>query len=130
SIDLGLGRVEELRDLVAALRARGKRVYAYGAFPSTRAYYLATACDAIVLHPAGTLSLTGFSQTVTFYKRAMDTLGVNVYLVRIAEYKGPMGPFIMDEQSPPVRENKNAILDDVFQRLLVAVARARTGGGR
>jgi len=81
-----------------------------------------------VLHPAGTLSLTGFSQTVTFYKRAMDTLGVNVDLVRIAEFKGAMEPFIMNEQSPPVRENKNALLDDVFQRLLAAVARARTSG--
>jgi protease-4 len=130
SVELGLGRVEELRDLVAALRARGKRVYAYGAFPSTRSYYLATACDAIVLHPAGQLSLTGFSQTVTFYKHAMDTLGVNVDLVRIAEYKGAMEPFVFNEQTAPVRENKNALLDDVFQRLLATVARARSGGGR
>jgi protease IV len=129
-VELGLGRIEELRDLVAALRARGKRVYAYGAFPSTRAYYLATACDGIVLHPAGTLSLTGFSQTVTFYKHAMDTLGVNVDLVRIGELKGAMEPFIMNEQSPPVRANKNALLDDVFQRFVTAVSRARTGGGR
>jgi protease-4 len=129
-LHLGLGRIEELRDLVAALRARGKRVYAYGAFPSTRAYYLATACDAIVLHPAGQLSLTGFSQTVTFYKHAMDTLGVNVDLVRIAEFKGAMEPFVFNEQSAPVRENKNALLDDVFQRLVATVARARSGGGR
>jgi protease-4 len=129
-VDLGLGRIEELRDLVASLRTRGKRVYAYTTYPSTRAYYLATACDAIVLHPAGQLSLNGFSTTVTFYKRAMDTLGVNVDLVRIAEYKGAMEPFIMNEQSAPVRENKNALLDDVFGRFLSVVARARTGGGR
>src|SRR5262249_10904109 len=103
NLELGLARVEELRDEVVALRARGKRVYAYGPFPSTRAYYLAVACDGIVVHPAGELSLTGFSQTVTFYKRAMDRLGVNVDLVRIGEYKGAMEPFIMDEQSPAVR---------------------------
>jgi protease-4 len=127
---LGLGRIEELRDLVGVLRARGKRVYAYGSFPSTRDYYLATACDGIVLHPAGTLSLTGFSQNVMFYKRAMDTLGVNVDLVRIGEFKGAMEPFIMNEQSAPVRANKNALLDDVYRRLVTAVSRARTGGGR
>ena len=129
-VPLGLGRIEELRDLVAALRARGKRVYAYGSFPTTRGYYLATACDGIVLHPAGSLSLTGFAQTVTFYKHAMDTLGVNVDLVRIGEFKGAMEPFIMNEQSAPVRANKNDLLDDVFKRLVTAVARARTGGGR
>jgi protease-4 len=129
-LPLGLGRIEELRDLVLGLRARGKRVFAYGSFPSTRDYYLATACDAIVLHPAGELSLTGFSQTVTFYKRAMDTLGVNVDLVRIGEFKGAMEPYVFNEQSAPVRANKNDLLDDVFHRFLTSVARARTGGGR
>jgi protease-4 len=129
-LSLGLGRIEELRDLVGELRARGKRVYAYGSFPETRDYYLAAACDGIVLHPAGTLTLTGFSQTVTFYKRAMDTLGVNVDLVRIGEYKGAMEPFVFNEQSAPVRANKNDLLDDVFRRFVATVARARSSGGR
>jgi protease-4 len=129
-LPVGLGRVEELRDLVAALRARGKRVYAYGSFPETRDYYLATACDAIVLHPAGTLTLTGFSQTVTFYKHAMDTLGVNVDLVRIGEYKGAMEPFVFEQQSAPVRANKDDLLDDVYRRFVATVARARTTAGR
>ena len=129
-LPIGLGRIEELRDLVAALRARGKRVYAYGSFPTTRAYYLATACDGILLHPAGALSLTGFAQTVTFYKRAMDALGVNVDLVRIGEFKGAMEPFIMNEQSAPVRANKNDLLDDVWKRFVTAVARARSRDGR
>jgi protease-4 len=129
-VPFGMGRIEEVRDLIGLLRARGKRVYAYGAFPSTREYYLATACDAILIHPAGTLSLTGFSQTVTFYKRLMDTIGVNVDLVRIAEYKGAMEPFVFEEQSAPVRANKNDLLDDIYRRLVAAVARARTGGGR
>jgi protease-4 len=129
-LPLGLGRIEELRDLVGLLRARGKRVYAYGSFPSTRDYYLATAADAVVLHPAGELSLTGFSQTVTFYKRAMDTLGVNVDLVRIGEFKGALEPFVFNEQSAPVRANKNDLLDDVFRRLVAAVARARSVDGR
>jgi protease-4 len=129
-VPVGLGRIEEVRDLVALLRARGKRVYAYGSFPSTREYYLATACDEIIVHPAGTLSLTGFSQTVTFYKHLMDTVGVNVDLVRIAEYKGAMEPFVFEEQSAPVRANKNDLLDDVYRRLVAAVSRARTAGQR
>jgi protease-4 len=126
---LGLGRVEELRDLVAGLRARGKKVFAYGAFPATRDYYLATACDAIFMHPAGALALTGFAQSVTFYKRALDTLGVHVDLVRIAEYKGAMEPFVFEEQTAPVKANRNDLLDDVFRRLLATLARARAASG-
>ena len=99
---------------MAFLRARGKRVFAYAPSPSMREYYLASAADAIVLHPAGELSLTGISQSVTFYKSAMDRIGVQADLVRIGAFKGAMEPFIMTEQSPDVRANKNRLLDDVF----------------
>ncbi|HET6146349.1 MAG TPA: signal peptide peptidase SppA [Polyangia bacterium] len=130
-LELGVARIEELRDLIAALRARGKMVFAYSVYPSTREMYLASACDRIVLHPAGGVSLGGLSQDVTFYKEAMDHVGVAVDLVRIAEFKGAMEPFIVNRQSEPVRENKNRLLDDVFGRMVAAIAegRQRAGGG-
>ena len=83
----------------------------------------------MVLHPAGELSLTGLSQTVTFYKTALDRIGVKAELVRIGAYKGAMEPFIMTEQSPDVRANKNRLLDDVFKRMVTTIAldRARIG---
>jgi protease-4 len=128
-LNLGYARIEELRDLVALLRAHGKRTFAYLAFPSTRDYYLAAACDTIVVHPAGELSVTGVAQNVTFYKGAMDRLGVHLELVRNGKFKGAMEPFIMTEQSPAVRENKNQLLDDLFGRLTAALAADRTRAG-
>ena len=40
-----------------------------------------------------------------------------------------MEPFIMTEQSPDVRANKNRLLDDVFKRMVTTIAldRARIG---
>jgi protease-4 len=130
-LELGVARIEELRDLLAVLRARGKKVFAYSVFPSTREMYLASACDRILVHPAGGLSMNGLSQQVTFYKEAMDHLGVEVDLVRIAEFKGAMEPFIMNRQSEPVRQNKTQLLDDVFNRLVTEIAggRQHAGGG-
>jgi protease-4 len=129
-LDLGYGRIEELRDLVALLRAGGKRTFAYLTFPTTREYYLAAACDTIVMHPAGEASVTGVAQNVTFYKGTMDRLGVHLELVRVGKYKGAMEPFIMTEQSPDVRDNKNQLLDDVFGRVVAAIAQDRTRAGR
>ena len=109
NVQLGTARIEEVRGLMALLRAHGKRVFAYAPSPSTREYYLAVRVPTrSSLHPAGELALTGISQSVTFYKRAMDRLGVHVDLVRIGAYKGAMEPFVMNEQSPDVRANKNA----------------------
>jgi protease-4 len=129
NVRLGLGRIEELRDLCAFLRAHGKATFAYAPSPSTREYYLATAADRVVLNPAGDLSLTGMSQSVTFYKTAMDRIGVRVDLVRIAEYKGAAEPFILNEASEPVRANKNKLLDDLFGHLVDGIAADRTRSG-
>ncbi len=128
-LELGFGRVEELRDLIALLRAHGKKTFAYLTFPSTRGYYLAAACDFIVLHPAGELALTGIAQEVTFYKGVMDRLGVRLELIRVGAFKGAMEPFILTEQSPAVRANKNQLLDDVFTRVITAVAADRSRAG-
>jgi protease-4 len=126
--ELGLGRIEELRALVADLRQR-KPVLARLTQPDTRATYLASACDRVFIDPAVGLTFDGFAQTVTFYKTALDRLGVEVDLVRIAEYKGAMEPFVMNGQSSPVAANRNAILDDVFGRLLASVADGRSARG-
>ena len=123
--ELGLGRIEELRALIADIRQR-KPVLARLTHPETREYYLASACDRIFIDPAIGLSFGGFNQTMTFYKNALDRLGVEVDLVRIAEYKGAMEPFIMNGQSAPVAANRNAILDDNFARLLAGVAQGRS----
>ena len=73
NVELGYARIEELRDLIGvAARAAASATFAYAPSPSMREYYLAAAADAVVLHPAGELSLTGIAQNVTFYKAAMD----------------------------------------------------------
>ena len=128
-VNLGYARIEELRDLVALLRAHGKRTFGYLTFPSTREYYLAAACDVILVHPAGELSVTGVATNVSFYKDSMDRLGVHLELVRIGAFKGAMEPFVMTEQSPAVRENKNQLLDDVYGRVTAAIAADRTRAG-
>ena len=128
-VNLGYARIEELRELVALLRAHGKRTFGYLTFPGTREYYLAAACDAILIHPAGELSITGVASNVTFYKGTLDHIGVHLDLVRIGAFKGAMEPFVMTEQSPSVRENKNQLLDDVFGRVTTAIAADRTRAG-
>src|SRR5438046_9795513 len=71
--DIGWGKTEEMREEIARLRARGKPVIAYlkGAAPldpSTRLYYLATACDRVWLNPGSGLRLAGGASTHLYYK--------------------------------------------------------------
>jgi protease-4 len=121
---LGLGRSEELHALITALRAR-KKVVAYLEQASLANYYLASACDGILMDPAGSLFLGGLSHQVTYFKGALDKVGVNVEVERIAEYKGALEPFLFDGGSPPVKENHASLLDDEFGRLVAALGERR-----
>jgi protease-4 len=127
-LDLGYGRIAELRAVLSEIN-RSKPVFFSLSQPSTGEYYLASAGRAIVMHPAGDLFLGGLASTVTFFKNALDQLGVAVELVRIAEYKGAMEPFVLSSQSEPVRENRNALLDDLYGRLLDEISRSRSRKG-
>jgi protease-4 len=121
---MGLGRVEEARSLIHALRTR-KKVLAWIEQASMVDYYLASACDGILMDPAGSLFLGGLKHQVTYFKSALDRLGVDVEVERIAEYKGAMEPFLFNGGSEPVRENHSALLDDEFARLLHAIGADR-----
>jgi protease-4 len=127
-LDLGYGRIEELRDAVLAL-GKSKPVFAWLSNPQTAEYYLASACQKVAMHPAGGLFLSGLAQNVTFWKGAMDKLGVSVDLVRIAEFKGAMEPFVMPHQSEPVLRNRTAVLDDLYHRLGAGIVAGRQGRG-
>jgi protease-4 len=126
--NLGLGRTEEMRGLILDLRSR-KPVLAQLTQPGTREYYLASPCDLVFIDPAAGLSFGGLSQTATFFKNTLDRVGVEVELVRIAEFKGAMEPFVLPQQSAPVAANRNAVLDDDFGRLLAGVAEGRATHG-
>jgi protease IV len=126
--NLGLGRTEEMRGVILELRRR-KPVLAHLIKPGTREYYLASPCDLVFIDPAVGLSFGGLSQTVTFFKNTLDRLGVEVELVRIAEFKGAMEPFVLNHQSAPVATNRNSVLDDNFGRMLAGVVEARSTHG-
>jgi len=79
--ELGLAKIQEVRDAIAAFRAKGKLTLAFadsfGEFgPGTRPYYLATAFDEIWLQPMGNVGLTGLYAESPFLKGTLDILGI------------------------------------------------------
>src|SRR5580704_2948020 len=70
---LALAKTQQVRDAIAAFRAKGKFAIAYAdtfgeGAPGTRPYYLATACDEIWVQPLGEVNLTGLRSEQTFFK--------------------------------------------------------------
>jgi protease IV len=123
--DLGWARTEELREMVSALRARGKLVIAYLKSAGMRQYYLASAADRVLLHPAATIELRGIAALQFFAKDLIDRIGIGAQVSQIAEYKSAGEIFTRTGPSPEAREQTQAFISDVHRRFLDTVSRER-----
>ncbi|MSP62163.1 MAG: signal peptide peptidase SppA [Myxococcales bacterium] len=117
--------MEEVRDALSRLRAAGKHVFAYGAEITTKGYYLASAAEKIYLDPAGGIRLVGMASAALYFKGTFDLLGVQADFIKIAEYKSAPEQYTRTAPSPEAKRVKQAILDDIYGRLVATLATAR-----
>jgi len=121
----GWGKAEEIRDAIADFRASGKPVYAYLEFGLNKEYYIATACDHIYVAPPGELFITGLAADVMFFRGSLDKLGVYPDIYQIGKYKSAGDTFTQKQMTDAHREYINSLLDDLFNRYVEAIAKAR-----
>jgi len=123
-------KVAELRDAVLDFRKSGKKVYAYieEAPDFDKEYYLATACDRIVLHPMGWLGVNGIGGHVPFFKNTFEKLGIRAEFEHVEEYKTAYNQFTESGFTPAHKEMVESIYGDIFDQYVetVAVARKKT----
>jgi protease IV len=122
---VGWGKSEELRDAIADFRASGKPVYAYLEFGMNKEYYIASACDKIYVAPPGELFITGLAADVMFFRGSLDKLGIYPDMYQIGKYKSAGDTFTQKKMTDAHREYINSLLDDLFNRYVEAIAKAR-----
>ena len=121
----GWAKSEEIRDAVADFRSSGKPVYAYLEFGINKEYYIATAWDKIYLPPPGELFINGLAADVLFFRGSLDKLGIYPDMVQVGKYKTAVETFTRKDMSDANREFMNSLLDDLFNRYVDSIAKAR-----
>jgi len=121
----GWAKSEEIRDAIADFRSSGKQVYAYMELGLNKEYYIASACDRIYLAPPGELFINGLAANVMFFRGSLDKLGVYPDIYQIGKYKSAGDTFTRKDMSEAHREYINSLLDDLFNRYVEAIAKAR-----
>jgi protease-4 len=128
ALSIGWAKTQELRDALAAFRAKNKRVYAYlehEVLGSSLEYYLASVADKIYLPDGATAPLNGLLAHYIFLGGVWEKLDIEMHVEKIREYK-TFGDMIANkEMSPYHREMANSLLDSVFGQLVSGVAEAR-----
>ncbi|MEN6312209.1 MAG: signal peptide peptidase SppA [Acidobacteriota bacterium] len=120
-------KTTEMRDAVLQFRRSGKKAYAYieEGPDFDKEYYLATACDKIVLHPLGWLGINGIGGYVPFFKNALDKLGVRAEFEHVEEYKTAYNSFTEKGFTPAHKEEMESLYGDIFAQYVATVAKTR-----
>ena len=122
---VGWGKAEEIRDAITDFRTSGKPVYAYVEFGLNKEYYIATACDKIIVPPPGELFINGLAADVMFFRGSLDKLGIYPDIYQIGKYKSAGDMFTQKQMTEAHREYINSMLDDLYNRYVNTIAQAR-----
>ena len=117
--------LQSIRDAILRLRDKGKRVLSYAPGYRTGEYYVASACDEILLPPGGMLETSGLFSQQVFLKDGLGAVGLQWDSVAISPYKGAADMLARSEPSPEGREQTNWLLDSVFDTIIDGIAATR-----
>lgn len=116
------------REIAAAIdrfRATGKRVVAWGSNYNQSQYQIAAHASEVYVHPMGTVVLDGYGKYRTYYREALDKLGVTVNLLKVGSFKSAAEPLIANGPSPEAAEAEAYLNNDLWNRYLQDVEKAR-----
>ncbi len=122
----GYASAREVAEALAALRASGKQIVAFGESFDQTQYLLASQANEVYLDPMGGMVIEGLSRYRQFYREGLqDKLGVDVHLFKVGEFKSAAEPYILDAASPESKEADLFWMNDIWQRYIADIAKAR-----
>jgi protease IV len=122
----GYASLREVADALADLRASGKQIVAFGEMMEQGQYLLAAQANEIYLDPMGGMLIEGLGRYRQYFREGLqDKLGVDVHLFKVGEYKSAAEPYVLDAASPESKEADLYWMNDVWQRYLADIAKAR-----
>lgn len=122
----GFASMREVAAALQDLRAAKKQVVAFSENMGQSQYLLAAQADEVYLDPMGGLLLEGLGRYRQYFRTGLqDKLGVDVHLFKVGEYKSAAEPYVLDAASPQAKEADLFWMNDVWQRYLGDIAKAR-----
>lgn len=121
----GQATTEEIRNALIDFKKSGKFVLAYGEIYTQGAYYLASAADKIYINPKGIFEFRGFHSQYTFFKGALEKLGIEAQVIKVGTFKSAVEPFILDKMSDANRLQVNSYLGSLYDYFLTGISKSR-----
>ncbi|MGV6820247.1 MAG: signal peptide peptidase SppA [Parvularcula sp.] len=110
-----------LADEIEAFRESGKQVVAIGDSYNQEQYLIASEANTVLMNDMGMVFINGYGSYRTYFKSAMDMLGVTGHVFRVGTFKSALEPFMRDDMSPAAKEANMAFLGTLWDDYTSAV---------
>ncbi len=120
--------LKEIRDELIVFKQSKKFIIAYGELIDEHGFYIASVADKVYLNPTGTMLLDGFAYTSTYFKGALDKLGIQVELIRHGKFKAAGEPFIAERMSDENRKQIESFMGSIYDDFITSIAVSRKKG--
>lgn len=121
----GLSTLREVGQALDRFRAAGKDVVVVSAGMSQGQYFLAAHANRILLDPSGSVLLEGFSSYRSYFREALDKLGIDVRLIKVGEYKSAAEPYVRNAASDDAKAADRYWMGGIWQDYLDEIAALR-----
>ncbi|MDZ7633838.1 MAG: signal peptide peptidase SppA [Bacteroidales bacterium] len=122
----GWATADELRTAIEEFRKSGKFVYSYAEYIMMQeSYFISTAADAIWINPTAMVDFKGLAAEVTFYKDALEKLGVDVQVIRHGKFKGAVEPYMLDRLSDENRLQISEYMGSIWDHIAGVISETR-----
>jgi protease-4 len=124
-VAMPMATLQDLRELIAGLRRAGKRVIAWAPTYTTATYYVACACDEIVLMPTGMVGALGFATTGMFLADGLQRFGISGDFIQVSPYKSAADPLTKSRMSDELRSQLKWLLESQHKELIAGIMESR-----
>lgn len=124
-VSTGLSTLREIGSALDRFRASGKEIIAVSGGMSQNQYFLAAHANRILLDPDGAVLLEGFANYRSYFKDALDKLGVQVHLIKVGTFKSAAEPYILNQASDAAKEADSYWMGGLWQQYLGEIAALR-----
>lgn len=125
TLDAQPASLEAIHRALMEFKDSGKFIVAYADNYEQSLYYVSSAADEVILNPKGMLDLHGLAGQVTLYRDLMDKLGVRVEIFKVGTFKSAVEPYTLDHISDANREQINAYMGAIWNRMTEDMAASR-----
>jgi len=118
----GYATLEEIRKALKEFKINSKKpIVSYAEFYTQKAYYLASVSDVIYLNPVGLVEFKGLNAEFLFYKKLLESIGIETFVFRHGKYKSAAEQFTNDSLSPEnemqIKELLNSIWNEIISNI-------------